>query len=107
MTKDPRRWLFLLAGAAVIGALALNGGKSKVKGGSGFDCLTHVDCAKSLRCYALPKDDPFANFGKCVEPCLDDAQCGSGLRCAVTAKGDEQLVPVKVGLSPGERVCVR
>ncbi len=83
------------------------GARSNVKGGPGFQCLTHSDCAKALRCYALPKEDPFATFGKCVEPCLDDAQCEAGQLCAVTAKGNDQLVPVKVGLQPGERVCVR
>jgi Cys-rich repeat protein len=106
--KDPRGWLLPAVAVASIVALLLAGrGRSNAKGGPGFQCLTHIDCAKALRCYALPKDDPFATFGTCVEPCLDDAQCGAGEKCAVTAKGDEQLVPVKVGLQPGERVCIR
>ena len=78
-----------------------------MKSGPNLPCLTHVDCAKALRCYAVPKDDPFATFGVCVEPCLDDLQCPAGMKCAVTAKGNDQLLPVKVGLEPGERVCIR
>lgn len=106
--KDPRGWLLWLGLAAAIGLIFMSRGSGgSVKKGPGFECLTHADCAKALRCYALPKDDPFATFGTCVEPCLDDAQCGPGMKCAVTAKKNEQLVPVAVGLSPGERVCIR
>ncbi len=105
--KDPRSWLIWLAAAAMIGAIAIGRGSGPVKAGPNLACLTHVDCAKGLRCYAMPKDDPFATFGVCVEPCLDDLQCPSGMKCAVTAKGNAQVVPVKVGLEPGERVCIR
>lgn len=105
--RDPRRWLLFLALAATIGAIAVGTGRGGVKSGPNLECLTHSDCAKALRCYAIPKDDPFATFGVCVEPCLDDAQCAQGAKCAVTAKGKEQLLPVKPGLEPGERVCIR
>lgn len=105
--RDPRRWVLLLGAAATIGMLALNRGGSSTKSGPNLECLTHVDCAKALRCYAVPKDDPFATFGVCVEPCLDDLQCAPGAKCIVTAKGHEQLLPVRPGLEPGERVCVR
>ena len=105
--KDSRRWLIWVAVAATLAAIAFGRGGNSVKGGPNLPCLTHLDCAKSLRCYAVPKDDPFATFGVCVESCLDDLQCPAGMKCAVTAKGHEQLVPVKVGLEPGERVCVR
>ncbi|MBS1149233.1 MAG: hypothetical protein H6Q89_931 [Myxococcaceae bacterium] len=104
--RDPRGWLLFLAIAAAIAMFAFNRG-GKVKSGPNLQCLTHSDCARALRCYAVPKDDPFATFGVCVEPCLDDAQCGPGARCAVTARGNEQLLPVKPGLEPGERVCLR
>lgn len=102
----PGRWLLLLSLAATLGFWAMNRG-GNVKSGPGLQCLTHGDCAKALRCYAVPKDDPFATFGVCVEPCLDDLQCGAGMKCAVTAQGKEQLLPVRVGLEPGERVCLR
>ena len=105
--KDPRRWLIWVGAAAMIGAIAVGSRGGGTKSGPNLECLVHADCAKALRCYALPKDDPFATYGVCVEPCLDDAQCPQGMKCAVTAKGHEQLVPVKVGLEPGERVCVR
>lgn len=104
--KDPRGWLILLAAAATLGALALRRGDN-VKGGEGYRCLTHSDCGKGLRCYARPDEGPIATFGSCVEPCLDDAQCGPARKCAVTGKKNEQLLPVQPGLEPGERVCLR
>lgn len=104
--RDPRRWLIFLAIAVALAMFAANRG-TQVKAGPNLQCLTHADCARGLRCYAIPKDDPFATFGVCVEPCLDDAQCSAGFTCAVTARANEQLVPIKLGLEPGERVCLR
>lgn len=105
--KDPRGWLIWVGVAATLGILLATRGSGGVKAGPGSECMVHRDCAKALRCYALPKDDPFATYGKCVEPCLDDLQCGAGMKCAVTAQKNDQLVPVAVGLQPGERVCIR
>jgi hypothetical protein len=106
LMRDPRRWLIFLAIGTAIALFAARGGRGS-KSGPNLECLTHDDCAKSLRCYAIPKDDPFATFGICVEPCLDDAQCSPGLKCGVTGKGKGQLLPVRPGLEPGERVCIR
>jgi hypothetical protein len=103
--RDPRRWLLGVALASALGWLAFSPRQS-VKSGPQQPCLAHSDCGKSLRCYAVPKSDPFATFGLCVEPCLDDLQCSSGMRCAVTGKGQQQLLPVAPGLEPGERVCL-
>ena len=85
-------------------AAALN--HSNANRGAHQQCLVHGDCARSLRCFVVPKGDRFATFGTCVEPCLEDPQCPSGMQCQVTAKGDQQLVPVQPGLAPGERVCL-
>ncbi len=100
------RWLLLVAMAGVVAFWALGPKGGSVKGGPNLQCLVHADCAKALRCYAVPKDDPFATYGRCVEPCLDDLQCPAGMHCSVTGKGKEQLLPVRSGLEPGERVCL-
>ena len=105
--KDPRRWLIWVALAALLGMLAARSGGESVKSGPGLECLTHDDCGKALSCYAVPKDDPFATFGVCVEPCVDDLQCPAGMKCVATTKGKEQVLPVKGGDESGERVCVR
>ena len=105
--RDPRRWLLwvaLAAGLAWMAASFSRGGKPA--GGPNQECLVHADCHKALRCFTIPKDDGFATFGVCVEPCLDDLQCPALMRCSVTAKGKDQLVPVRAGLEPGERVCL-
>ncbi len=103
---DPRRWLILVAIAALVGLWAATRGGT-TRNGAGLPCLVHSDCARGLRCYVVPNPDGFATKGVCVETCLDDEQCGPDRRCAVTAEGSEQLVPVAVGKSPGERVCLR
>ncbi len=106
--KDPRRWLLWVAIAAALAwAAASFRGGGNVKAGVGQQCLVLGDCARSLRCYVEPKDDGFATFGVCAEPCLDDLQCPAGSRCAMTAQAQSQLVPVKPGLPPGDRVCVK
>lgn len=104
--RDPRRWLLWVGLAAGVGFIAASFRGGGTRAGAHQECLTHSDCAKALRCYVVPKDDGFATFGVCVEPCLDDLQCYAGLRCTVTAKGNQQLVPVRAGLEPGERVCL-
>ena len=48
--KDPRRWLLPIGGVAVVLSLVLAGRGGSAKGGPGFSCLTHVDCAKALAC---------------------------------------------------------
>jgi hypothetical protein len=104
--RDPRRWLIFVAIAAAIGAVALGRGRA-AKSGPNLECLTHEDCAKGLFCYAIPRDDPFATFGVCVEKCVEDLQCEPGAKCKPTAQGKGQLLPLKPGLEPGERACLR
>jgi hypothetical protein len=94
-----RRWIpFALI--AVIGAAWLLAPKSSSHAGRGLPCATHDDCGSALRCFV-------ADAGFCVETCVGDEQCEAAFRCTITAEGYDHLVPVAVGLSPGERVCLR
>ncbi len=105
--KDPRRWLLWVAVAATLGWAAATFRNSSGRAGVNQPCLVLEDCARTLRCYVEPNSDGFATFGVCVEPCIDDLQCPAGNACMMTAEAQSQLVPVKPGLKPGDRVCAR
>ena len=102
---DPRRWLLFSALAVALVLFAIRRGDRSV-GGPHAPCLIHSDCGRSLRCYVVPNPDGLATQGKCVPTCVDDPHCEPSERCTITALGEEQLVPVKAGRSPGERVCL-
>ncbi|MBX7100982.1 MAG: hypothetical protein K1X89_24920 [Myxococcaceae bacterium] len=82
-----------------VGAIAafMMSGRRDTVGGPGIECLTHGDCAKSLRCFAVPRDAPFVTAGKCREPCVDDLQCERGVRCVAARERSGQLVPALDG----------
>ena len=103
--KDPRRWLLLASIPVVLAVWALT--PKSTSHNRGGTCLVHSDCISALRCYAVPNADGFATAGSCVETCVDDEQCQPADRCTITAEGSEQLIPVAVGRSPGERVCLK
>lgn len=67
--------------------------------GRGKPCATNDDCGSALRCYV-------SDGGVCVETCVMDEHCQPASRCSIAAEGYGHLVPVAVGLSPGERVCL-
>ena len=79
--------------------------RSDTVGGPGLECLTHRDCAKSLRCYAVPSgEDPFVTPGACREPCVDDLQCPAGEHCVRAKERHAQLVAAADG---GLGACTR
>ena len=94
------RWLFLISFVALLAyfaAMATRGvSKSREGGVAGpAECLTDRSCAEGWRCYAVPKDDPFAVSGVCTQQCEGDLQCPAHFRCeSVAATKDRQVVPI-------------
>jgi hypothetical protein len=70
------------------------------------ECLTHRSCAADWRCYAVPKDDPFAVPGICAQLCEGDLQCPSQHRCEEVAVGKGQVVPLGARGATAERAHV-
>lgn len=101
--KDPRGWLLLVGLATSIGLWVMWPGGTRTVGGENGPCLTHRDCAQSLRCYGVPKDDPFVVQGTCRARCEGDAGCAESEQCAPAAERGGQLAPKADG---GLWVCV-
>jgi hypothetical protein len=66
-------------------------------------CLTDRSCAQGWRCYAIPKDDPFAVEGECTQQCEDSLQCPAHFSCVkVSVAKGPQVVPEGARGATGE-----
>lgn len=95
------RWMFSIAFIALLAYFAALASRSGVKGparaggvAGPSECLTDRSCAEGWRCFAIPKDDPFAVTGRCAQACEGDLQCPAHFACQQVAVGDHQVVPL-------------
>jgi hypothetical protein len=89
---DPRRWLFILMGLALVVSFLVERSRTVEKQAHGV-CLVHADCLKSERCLIRPKGDGFASPGECLEPCEDDLQCPAQHHCERASESGDCLLP--------------
>jgi hypothetical protein len=101
------RWFFWVLLAALAGVTAWQMWSEKPKPVSdSTECLTTASCGAGWRCYAVPKDDPFAVTGVCSHECADDAQCAAPLKCTEVAVTEHQVLPLGAKGGGAERTHV-
>ncbi len=94
--------------AALIGATVLTMSRPEKKPISDTtECLTTKSCGEGWRCYAEPKDDPFATSGVCSQTCESSLQCATHFKCVAVSKTKDQVVPVgaRGATEALEKVC--